>query len=39
MYLVGAATPLIYYFAWSPWVLVASSVTDSLLAVGSSSCG
>jgi MFS family permease len=34
MYLVGAATPLIYYIAWSPWVLVASSVTDSLLAVG-----
>ena len=34
MYLVGAATPLIYYLAWSPWVLVASSVTDSLLAVG-----
>jgi predicted MFS family arabinose efflux permease len=34
MYLVGAATPLIYYVAWSPWVLVASSITDSLLAVG-----
>ena len=34
MYLVGTATPLIYYVAWSPWVLVASSVTDSLLAVG-----
>jgi MFS family permease len=31
---VGAATPLIYYVAWSPWVLVASSITDSLLAVG-----
>ncbi len=34
MYLVGAVTPLIYYVAWSPWVLVASSVTDSLLSVG-----
>jgi len=34
MYLVGAMTPLIYYVAWSPWVLVASAVTDSLLAVG-----
>jgi MFS family permease len=34
MYLIGAATPLIYYVAWSPWVLVASSVTDSLLSVG-----
>jgi predicted MFS family arabinose efflux permease len=34
MYLVGAVTPLIYYVAWSPWVLVASAVTDSLLAVG-----
>jgi len=34
MYLVGAAAPVIYYVAWSPWVLVASSVTDSLLAVG-----
>jgi predicted MFS family arabinose efflux permease len=34
MYFVGATTPLIYYVAWSPWVLIASSVTDSLLAVG-----
>ena len=34
MYLVGAVTPLIYYVAWSPWVLVASSIADSLLAVG-----
>ncbi|HEY7541038.1 MAG TPA: MFS transporter, partial [Methylomirabilota bacterium] len=34
MYLIGAATPLIYYLAWSPWVLVASAVTDSLLSVG-----
>ena len=34
MYLVGATTPLIYYLAWSPWVLVASAVTDSLLSVG-----
>ena len=34
MYLIGATTPLIYYIAWSPWVLVASAVTDSLLAVG-----
>ena len=34
MYLVGATTPLIYYLAWSPWVLVASAITDSLLAVG-----
>ena len=31
---MGGVTPLIYYIAWSPWVLVASSVTDSLLAVG-----
>src|SRR5438094_6029202 len=34
MYLVGAMTPLIYYLAWSPWVLVASSVTDALLGIG-----
>lgn len=34
MYLIGATTPLIYYLAWSPWVLVASAVTDSLLSVG-----
>ena len=34
MYLIGAATPLIYYLAWSPWVLVASVVTDSLASVG-----
>src|SRR5438132_14342374 len=34
MYLIGATTPLIYYIAWSPWVLVASAVTDSLLAIG-----
>ena len=34
MYLVGAATPLIYFVAWSPWVLVASAATDSLMAVG-----
>jgi predicted MFS family arabinose efflux permease len=37
MYFVGATTPLIYYIAWSPWVLLASAVTDSLLAVGLSS--
>jgi len=34
MYLVGAATPAIYAVAWSPWVLLLSSVTDSLMAVG-----
>lgn len=34
MYLVGAATPLICWAAWSPWVLVASSVTDALVGVG-----
>jgi len=34
MYLIGAATPLIYYLAWSPWVLVASVVTDSLVSIG-----
>jgi predicted MFS family arabinose efflux permease len=34
MYLFGATTPLIYYLAWSPWVLAASAVTDSLAAVG-----
>lgn len=34
MYLIGATTPLIYYVAWNPWVLLASAVTDSLLAVG-----
>jgi MFS family permease len=27
-------TPLIYYIAWSPWVLLASVVTDSLVSVG-----
>ena len=34
MYFLGATTPLIYYVAWSPWVLVASAVTDSVVAVG-----
>lgn len=34
MYLIGSATPLIYFIAWNPWVLVASAITDSLLAVG-----
>jgi hypothetical protein len=34
MYLFGAMTPLIYYIAWNPWVLVASAITDSLLAIG-----
>jgi hypothetical protein len=34
MYLIGALTPLIYYVAWSPWVLVASAVTDSLVGIG-----
>jgi MFS family permease len=34
MYLIGAATPLIYYLAWSPWVLMASVVTDSLVSIG-----
>jgi predicted MFS family arabinose efflux permease len=34
MYFVGGMTPLVYYIAWSPWVLVASSVTDSLVSVG-----
>jgi MFS family permease len=34
MYLVGAVTPLVYYVAWHPWVLVASAITDSLLSVG-----
>src|SRR5881392_948594 len=34
MYLVGAATPAICALAWSPWVLVASSVTDALVGVG-----
>ena len=34
MYLLGATTPLIYYLAWNPWVLVASAVTDSLVSVG-----
>jgi predicted MFS family arabinose efflux permease len=34
MYLLGATTPLIYYLAWSPWVLVASAVTDSLVSIG-----
>jgi predicted MFS family arabinose efflux permease len=33
MYLVGAAAPLIYYIAWNPWVLVASAITDSIVAV------
>ena len=34
MYLLGGMTPLIYYVAWSPWVLLASVVTDSLVSVG-----
>src|SRR5207247_3578580 len=34
MYVVGAATPAICALAWSPWVLVASSVTDALFGIG-----
>ena len=34
MYVLGGMTPLIYYVAWSPWVLVASAVTDSMVSVG-----
>jgi hypothetical protein len=34
MNLFGALTPLIYYVAWSPWVLVASAVTDALVGIG-----
>jgi predicted MFS family arabinose efflux permease len=34
MYLIGALTPLIYYVAWNPWVLVASAVTDALVGIG-----
>jgi predicted MFS family arabinose efflux permease len=34
MYFVGAVTPLVYYVAWHPWVLIASAITDSLLSVG-----
>jgi len=34
MYFLGGMTPLIYYVAWSPWVLVASAVTDSMVSVG-----
>ncbi len=34
MYVIGAATPLICWAAWSPWVLIASSVTDALLGIG-----
>jgi predicted MFS family arabinose efflux permease len=34
MYFLGGMTPLVYYLAWSPWVLVASAVTDSLVSVG-----
>jgi len=34
MYFLGGMTPLVYYLAWNPWVLVASAVTDSLVSVG-----
>jgi MFS family permease len=34
VYLVGMLTPVIYYFARRPWVLVATSVTESLMATG-----
>ncbi len=34
MYLLGGVTPLVYYLAWSPWMLVASTITDSLVSVG-----
>ena len=34
MYFLGGMTPLVYYLAWSPWVLIASAVTDSMVSVG-----
>jgi MFS family permease len=34
VYLVGALTPLIYFFARTPWMLVGASVTESLTATG-----
>ncbi|HXG02632.1 MAG TPA: MFS transporter [Candidatus Binatia bacterium] len=34
VYLVGALTPLAYYAAASPWMLVAATLTESLMATG-----
>jgi MFS transporter, DHA1 family, multidrug resistance protein len=34
VYLVGMLTPLIYYFAHRPAVLIAASITESLMATG-----
>jgi MFS family permease len=34
VYLVGALTPLVYYSAASPWMLVAATLTESLMATG-----
>ena len=34
VYVVGALTPLVYYAASTPWMLVAASITESLMATG-----
>lgn len=34
VYVVGALTPIIYYAARAPWMLVAASITESLMATG-----
>jgi MFS family permease len=34
VYTVGALTPLIYFFSRTPWMLIAASVSESLMATG-----
>lgn len=34
VYLIGMLTPLIYFFSRTPWMLIAASVTESLMATG-----
>ena len=34
VYLVGALTPLIYFFSKSAWMLIGASITESLMATG-----
>ncbi len=34
VYAVGAVTPLLYYTAWSPWVLLVTAVLESVMTTG-----
>jgi MFS family permease len=34
VYLIGVLTPLVYFFARTPWMLMGASITESLMATG-----